>query len=301
MLQGVEHAANTDGLIERIGDRRDDAWAELCAAYLLTSGRPDVSIECEPEILVGGRNRKCDLGIRLAGDPWTYVEVTVASRNSAAQTAILRSLERLGDLVRECAGNYALEVYLHREPEAGELDLIEDQIRQYTHVYPELAEIELPSGLGTLYWNQQPPGAVVLDNHGELYRPGLAIASAAAGDGEHRHILVRWPYTDMRAEDMLTAEARQLPADGPGIVMIQVSGAVGAMKVWRPIIENRFRPTMHTRVSAVCLFRSSIIPADAGESWEPECQIILNPYARAPLAGWIISQLERFPARDDIG
>ena len=217
MLQVLDQASDTGGLIARIRDRRDDAWAELCTAYLLSSDKPNVSIECEPEVVVGGHNRKCDLRIRLADDLWAYVEVTVASRNSAAQRAILRNLERLGGLVRECAGNYALEVYLKREPDEAELTLIEDQIRQ-NHLCGEQAEVELPSDLGTLYWNQQPPGVVILDNHGEPYRPGLAIASAAIIDGEHRHILVRWPYTDMRAEDMLTAEARQLPAEGPGLL-----------------------------------------------------------------------------------
>lgn len=298
MLQVLDQASDPSDLIQNIRNRRDDVWAELCAAYLLCSDKPDISIEYEPEIIVGARNRKCDLGVRSVDEPWTYVEVTVASRNSAAQKAILRSLERLASLITECAGDYALEVYLKREPEEAELTLIEAQIRE-THLSAGQAEVELPSGLGTLYWNQHPPGVVALDNHGEPYRPGLAVVKAAIIDGEHRHIAVRWPYTDMRAEDMLTAEARQLPTGGPGLIMIQVSGAVGAMRAWRAIIANRFQPSMHTRVSAVCLFRSSIRSSEAGDYWLPECQIILNPHARVPLAAWIVNQLERFPARDN--
>lgn len=98
------------------------------------------------------------------------------------------------------------------------------------HSFTQEQAVELPCGLGAFYWNQQPPGAVVLDDHGEPYRPGLGAAQVAIIEGKpHRHIFVRWPFTDLRAEDMLADEAKQLSTDTPGVVMIQVSGAVGAI------------------------------------------------------------------------
>jgi hypothetical protein len=146
---------------------------------------------------------------------------------------------------------------------------------------------------------------MILDYHGEPYTPRLSLAKAAGliggghqGIADHRHIVVRWPFTDMRAEDMLNAEAKQLPTDAPGMVMIQTSGAGGAMKAWRGLIHRRFQPTIHTRVSAVCLFTSSVNSAESGGKWQPECKLILNPYARRPLPGWIVDQLEQFPSRE---
>ncbi len=146
---------------------------------------------------------------------------------------------------------------------------------------------------------------MILDDHGEPYTPRLSSGKAAGliggehqGITDHRHILVRWPFTDMRAEDMLHAEAKQLPTNAPGMVMIQTAGAVGAMKAWRGLIQNRFQPTMHTRVSAVCLFTSSVNAAESGEKWKPECKLILNPYARRPLPGWIVDQLGQFPSHE---
>jgi hypothetical protein len=297
MFLAVGRPAGSGALLEKIRKRKIDAWAELCGMYLLSSDKPDITVEVEPEVTVGSRRRRPDFRVRSGDEPWTYVEVTLASRNSAAQKAILGSLDRLIHLVDSCTGSYALEVFLKREPGDQELDLIESLIREQ-HAAMGQAEAELPSGLGTLYWNQYPPGFVTLDDHGEPYTPRLGATAAALHNGEHRHILVRWPFTDMRAEDMLTAEARQLPRDAPGIVMIQTSGAVGAMKTWRAIIERRFQPRMHTRVSAVCLFTSSVQSPDSGGHWLPECKLILNSHARSPLPDWIANQLKRFPSHE---
>ncbi len=298
MLKVLDRASDPSGLLEKIRDRQEDAWAELCAVYLVCSDKPDVVIELEPEITVSGRDPKPDFRIRSGNEPWTYAEVTVASRDSDAQRPILRSMERLTDLAMECPGNYALEVYLRREPRPDELALIESQIREH-HLSAGTVEVELPSGLGTLYWNQHPPGYVFFDNHGGPYRPGLAVVKAPIIGGEQRQITVRWPFTDMRAEKMLKKKAKQLPADGPGIVMIQVSQAVGAMRAWQGIIQRRFNAGMHTRVSAVCLFRSSIQSSESSGHWVPECKVILNSRARVRLANWIVNQLERFPSGED--
>jgi len=304
LLQALDGVPNKDGLLQRLRDNRSGAWAELCAIYLLRFDNQDVSVEGELEVVVGRRNRKPDFRARLKENEWAYVEVTQASRNSAAQKGILSSLNRLTGLVESCAGSYALEVFLRREPSAEEIDYIEEQIKDNFRS-PGASEAELPSGLGTLYWNQYPPGAIILDDHGEPYTPRLSSGKTAGliggehqGIADHRHIMVRWPYTDMRAEDMLDAEAKQLPTNVPGMVMIQTSGAVGAMKAWRGLIQKRFRPTMHTRVSAVCLFTSSIHATESGEKWQPECKLVLNPYARYPLPGWIVDQLEQFPSHE---
>ena len=304
MLQALDGIPDKDGLLQRLRDNRPGAWAELCAIYLLRVENQDLSVEIEPEVVVGRRNRKPDFRARLKENGWTYVEATQASRNSAAQKEILSSLNRLTGLVESCAGSYALEVFLKREPRAEEVDYIEEHIKD-NYRSPGVSETELPSGLGTLYWNQHPPGAMILDDHGEPYTPRLSSGAAAGiiggehqGITDHRHIVVRWPFTDMRAEDMLAAEAKQLPTNAPGMVMIQTSGAVGAMKAWRALVQNRFQPTIHTRVSAVCLFTSSVNATESGEKWQPECKLVLNPYARHPLPGWIVDQLEQFPSRE---
>lgn len=294
MLESLGDAPNADLLLDKVGKGQPDARAELTAIHLVRVGSPDVAIEIEPSVLVGTRNRKPDFRVRRQDGPWTYVEVTQAS-SSQAQTEVSRGLESLTGLVNDCAGSFALEVFLKREPSLAELASIESQIMEgYPHATTR--EVELPSGLGALYWNASAPGTLALDDHGEPYTPRLSRAAVAVRGTEHRHIAVRWPFTDRRAQTFLEEEAKQLPKEFSGLIMIQTSGAVGAMKAWRSLIEPRFQPTIHTRVSAVCLFSSGLYPAEAGEEWRAQTKLIINPYARISLPEWIVRQLEQFPS-----
>jgi hypothetical protein len=296
LLHALDGVANSDKLIAKVRKGHPDARAELIAIYLLRTGNPEALVEIEPEIRVGGHDRKPDFRAQTANEPWTYVEVTNPN-TSDAQADVLRGLARLTGLVNSCSGSFALEVFLKREPTSKELDLITDEIQQ-EHESAGRSAVELPSGLGTLYWNYQPPGAVVLDDHGEPYTPRLSSASGVFGTDQQRHIAVRWPFTDTRAETFIRHEARQLPTDAPGLIMIFTSGTVGAMKAWRGLIERRLQPELHTRVSAVCLFSSGIWPSEEGEDWRVECKLILNPHARLPPPPWIAQQLQRFPSEE---
>jgi hypothetical protein len=294
LLHAVDGVPNSDALIEKVRQGNPDARAELMAIYILRHENPEALVEIEPTVTVGTRKRRPDFRARVPTEPWTYVEVTNPS-TSDAQADVQRGLRRLTGLVNDCTESFALEVFLKREPTAAEPDLIADMIRQ-EHQTAGQSVAELPSGLGTLYWNQRPPGALVLDDHGEPYTPRLSSASVIAGDGQHRHIAVRWPFTDDRAENFIRHEARQLPTDAPGLIMIFTSGNVGAMKAWRTLIEPRFQPTLHTRVSAVCLSSSGQLQAEQGADWRIECKLLLNPHARFPLPAWIAEQAQRFPS-----
>ena len=302
LLRSLDGLPNAAGLLEKVSQGSADARAELIAIDLIRTENPGTIIEVEPEIQVGTRNRKPDFRTQMGGEPWTYVEVTNPN-TSDAQEEVRRGLQRLTGLVRDCSGSFALEVFLKREPSAAELDLIADMIMR-EHQTRGQSAVELPSDLGTLYWNYQPPGAMVLDDHGEPYRPRLSSAAVALNTDQHglvdqhRHIAVRWPFTDVRAETFIRHEARQLAKDAPGLIMIYTSGTVGAMKAWRTLIEQRLQPNFHTRVSAVCLFSSAVRETEQGGDWNVGCKLILNPHARIPLPQWIIKQLEHFPSSE---
>jgi hypothetical protein len=292
LLQALNSAPNATRLIEKVRQGNPDSRAELIAIYLLRAENPNALIEVEPEIRVGTRNRMPDFRARVADEPWTYVEVTNPN-TSDAQADVLSGLDRLTRVVDGCSRSFALEVFLKRDPTDAELDLIATEIRQ-RHQTSEQSTYELPVGLGTLYWNHHPPGTLVLDDHGEPYTPRLGNARVFAGDGEHRHIIARWPFTDKRAAAFIDHEARQLSTEEPGLIMIFTSGTVGAMNAWRVLIERRLQPNLNTRVSAVCLFSSSLQPTEQGEDWQAECKVILNPHARHPLPSWIADQFRRF-------
>jgi len=76
LLRALDGAANSAALIEKVRRGNLDARAELIAIYLLRSENQQALVEVEPEIRVGGRNRKPDFRTRMPAEPWTYIEVT---------------------------------------------------------------------------------------------------------------------------------------------------------------------------------------------------------------------------------
>jgi hypothetical protein len=166
---------------------------------------------------------------------------------------------------------------------------------------PDLCRLEgkqvevLPGDLGSLFLNETQAGRVELRGRDEVYRPRLGMARTIVENGiPQRHIAVRLAYADQRADAFLRQEASQLPKTAPGLVMIQTSGTTGGFRQWAPILSSRLRPRQHTRVGAIVLFQSGMMPDEHGiEAWHPEAKWISNPYAAVQLPDWIPQNLER--------
>jgi hypothetical protein len=125
-----------------------------------------------PTATVAGRERKPDFRIRVGNEPWTYVEITRPDTSDAKEQleAICETLSGVLDVVK---GEYALEVFLRREPTETEANELQQQINESCRLQG-VQVVELASGLGTLYLNHTQPGMVTLDDHGEPYVPRLA-------------------------------------------------------------------------------------------------------------------------------
>jgi hypothetical protein len=287
-LDGVRDASH---LIEKLCGRDPSAWAELTAIWLLKSGDPDVLVELEPTIASGSVP---DFRIRRDELRWTYVEVTQPN-TSETQQELRKILTRLSTLLETIPGRYALEVYLRRDPTLDEVDAIVQRMPDFCQLEGIQAE-ELPNGLGGLYLNETAPGLVAPQDRGDGPRPRLGQARSYVENGVAiRHIAVRLGFSDDRADAFLRAEARQLPKDAPGLIMIQTAATVGGFRTWIPLLERRLQPTIHTRVSAISLFESSIAPTGPSIGWRPEARTLLNAHARLQAPPWIVSNLERFP------
>lgn len=83
VLVSLDDAANCAPLISKLRKDQPDAHAELQAIHLLRHGRVSIQVECEPELIVGGHNRKPDFRARNETEPWLYVEVTRPSTSIA--------------------------------------------------------------------------------------------------------------------------------------------------------------------------------------------------------------------------
>lgn len=290
-LASLEGLGGAEELIRRILRKDLSALAELTTVHLLRRDRPSVTVELWPDVTVSGGPRKPDLRVREdAGHPWTYVEVTQPD-TSEAEERVQTVMNRVTALIREVRKSFALEVFLRREPTDAEVAAVVNTVRDVC-ASEGVVRRELPDGLGLLLLNHTEPGSVVLDDHGDAHVPRLARATAIGGGAEpHRHIAVRMAYSDERAERFLGREARQLPTDAPGLIVIQMGRAPGGFKSWEPVIRQRFQPTIHTRVSAVCLLGGGSVATPAGEKLLPQTRLIVNPHAAFQLPQWIADTL----------
>ncbi len=298
-IASLDGVTGAEALLERLRQNDPSAYAEGAAIYLLQSGQTDVSVELAPSVVVGDRLRQPDFRARHKDEAWTYVEVTQPDV-SEAHKRIDTILARLTNLLRSVKKPFALEVFLRREPTKSELEYLAERIPAFCAVDGTNSEV-LPESLGLLFRNYSKPGEVVLQEHkGEEKRPRLVRVQAIRGPTEpHRHVVVRMAFADERAEAFLKKEARQLPTDAPGLIMVHMFRAPGGFKHWEPLLRRRFQPTLHTRVSAICLFESGLEPTANGEAWIPRAKLLLNPHARLLLPSWATSNLTTFKSNDD--
>jgi hypothetical protein len=290
VLDGIP---NTDQLLKKLRSGDHSASAELTALYLIRSGRPDIGVELEPELAVGGRIKKPDFCVRLPGNGHALVEVTqpnLSEEQRQAQTIITE----IAGVIQNIDRPFALEVFLRRVPNEAETAAIKARLPTFCS-YDGFHREDLGE-LGFLLLNHDRPGHIVLHDHdGEENRPRIGEARVIGRPDEpHRHVAVRLAFSDERAQQFLESEAKQLPKDAPGLIMVHMGNAPGAFRTWEPIIRRRFQPSLHTRVSAICLCDSGLEPTQDGEAWIPRSKLIVNPNAKHPLPDWINQQLGRY-------
>jgi hypothetical protein len=198
--------ADSQQLINRIRSGDQSADAELRAIQLLRSEDPARRVELEPTV---DENRKCDFRIKRGSEAWVYVEVTRPD-TSNAQYRVQMVLQSICDQVASVNRPFALEVFLRREPSDVELDTVSAAALDLCSVdqpADRVIRTEMPDGIGLFILNQHATSQVVLDDHGEEKVPRLGMSQAIIGLGQpNRHVVVRMPFADQRAERFLTTE-----------------------------------------------------------------------------------------------
>jgi hypothetical protein len=151
---------------------------------------------------------------------------------------------------------------------------------------------ELVNGMGFLFLNHVEIGKLAVCEVPQLAStPTIGVtvffSDPAGGGGPHHQVSVRIPFTDDRAEEILKTEAKQLPKDGSGLVMINVSPSPKETPVWVSLVERRFQPKIHTRVSGVCVFSGGMVPVRNQYDWLLQTKLLLNQHAQIQLPDWI--------------
>jgi len=288
-LTSILGAAGAERLIARLIANDSDASEEASAIHLLRNGQPNVELDVEPCIEVGTRSRNPDFRIRRPGDPWVYAEVTRLHGSSASD----RVLELLGEIVNRMMAverPFVLEILLNREPTVEEVEVIVREAMAACGT--DQGCVAKVADVASILVKSGDPSVIVPTPISDDKRPRLAISRAVVGLGRpNRQLVARVPFADERAEDILHREARQLPKDECGLVMVNVNLQPTAFESWSERIPERFTSDQHTRVAAVILFMYATSITDHGPVWIPHVRLLPNPHAAVPLPAWILQRV----------
>jgi hypothetical protein len=280
-LAALDGVAGAEKLIQKIRNGNNSADAELTAIYIVRD-KPQVQVELEPAV----GQRLADFRLREENGNWVYVEVTFPDWSKATER-VQNILQRLASTVGQVNKQFALEIFLRREPSETETHKILEMIPTFCNREGSPRE-DLANDLGFLLLNNTQPGQVVLNDYGEKACPRIGAARMIHGPNDlHRHVAVRLAYSDQRAEQFLDSEAGQLPEDAPGLVMIGTSRAPSGIRAWERLYTKQFELKLHTQVSGICLFSGGMLPSLHGEVWLPQTKLILNSHARHVVPEWI--------------
>jgi hypothetical protein len=128
LLRSVEDLENAEDLYKKLRGGKETIWAELQAAYLLRMN-DNVTLKLEPAVSVGSRTRRPDFRVRMGDEPWTYVEVTRPD-TSEDRKRVEAFAPTLFGVLNSVPGEYALEVFLRRQPTEAEVGDLEQEVRK---------------------------------------------------------------------------------------------------------------------------------------------------------------------------
>jgi hypothetical protein len=189
-------------------------------------------------------------------------------RRGSKATATRRVREMLQPLALDHDPTQARGVTLHlrRRPSASQLEAIRLVVEAF-HRSPSSGSTELPDGIGFLE---------------------ARIESATPERGGS---MIKWIVPDDRGVAQLIGKASQLPAEGPTLVMLDVSST---LVDWSPSLDGFLAAGKTPWVSAVCMFTSGFTASARGEAWFISARFVENHGATAPLPECVRPTVERF-------
>jgi hypothetical protein len=289
LIEAVTDLPGRSDLLARLRSNEPGSGAELLVIAIVRATNRKINLTLAPSVAVGARTRQPDLRLTNDGEH-VYVEVSAAQSSEEAQEV----RDRIDEIAQRALGatpwGNTSEIYLHREPSDHE---VSELLSAIGPLCSSGNEQMLHKELANVVVNSCEPTKVEPYDHGDAPRPRLSIAHfQITAEGKRRHAVVRYPYSDERAAKFLSNEAQQLPKDTPGIIVLHVSGAVGGMKSWEPLLRQRLRPNLHTRVSAVVLLESGSTWTEQGEAWAHHAAVIVNEHAVIPVPAWALAPFD---------
>src|SRR2546422_3883493 len=210
--ESARGAINLDNLHSRLRSLDVAADSELTAIHVLRADNMDSALEICPSVRVGCGIRRPDFRIAKPTEPWTHVEVTRLHVSNASERADAL-VGRLATEMMNAQGSFVIELVLWRLPSDPEIQSIVERARVESASL-EPRRIVLDDLVWIIIKPCDDPSVVTPTVLPVSDGPRIARVIALVGPGHpNRQVIVRIPHSDVRAEDVINAEAKQLPKD----------------------------------------------------------------------------------------
>jgi hypothetical protein len=228
---------------------------------------------------------------------WVYAEASmrgISNVRRLAQQTVTRVSEAAGQVVPGMHGKVAVL----RQPSSDELETMVSWLATLTS--PDETRLD---DLAVFF-------AAPLEDNTEdridqlVPLPRFFSTSFSSVDGLIRQRGTAWlSALDNAAQQVLEAEASQLPKDSPAMVFLDLSSVAGGYRAWESLIEKRFSPLFNTRISAVVLFQHnlSVDTVQGRVCLKTEGRLIVNPHAKKTLPSLALRPVQSMFHSVDIG
>jgi hypothetical protein len=176
-------------------------------------------------------------------------------------------MDVLDTVLDEVVGRYAVAVVFHSQPSREEAEAAKDAARALCAGHKS-GNVELP-GLATIVFAEDALGSSLRTDRITPATSRLGSTRTRIEGDVVRQISLHVPYADERSVGFLESEASQLPDTHPGLVMISVGSAPGALREWPDILQRQLELGLYDNVSAVCLFDQGFSIVEAGYPGQP--------------------------------
>lgn len=166
-LQVINQTDNAELLVNRLKKNDIAANSELTAMHVLATGcgrLEDLRFEIVDPHAVPKGVKASDFRVQIGDNCWIQVEVTRPDMSEVAHS-IIKVASEIGNVALSIERQFALEIFLRREPTTDEITLICQRIPLLCDFDGERVE-DLP-GLALLLLNKCPVGQAVISDHGE--------------------------------------------------------------------------------------------------------------------------------------
>jgi len=272
-LAVCENLVGFDEVLKRMKQDERAAFSEaFFAAKLVRIGYSPI---LEPYL----NGKRLDALVNVQ-DKQVYIEIITPEQSEIMKRDYI-GINDLAKRLTEQNPGTSIDVYLLAEPTSDVLDTILNFVKgvadsQYntTLEIPDIAFLRyVPCGL-----QEQPSPFEPLAN---TSGPVLLVAGFSRKDGVISYASIHIPFTDKRAERLMSEEAGHFKPRETNLLVMDVSSIPDGFRRWTALIQCCFQPNINTRFGAVVFFARyvQIKNATVGTRWS----VLRNPHAYRPL------------------